>query len=81
MPSSVVSDTASKQADAEQQLEGIPDVDKEFGGHEARKQLEKKLLRKLDMRVSILIVIYILNYVSVASLLHLVTHLNLVSHT
>ena len=39
--------------------------DEEFGGHEARKKLEKKLLRKLDARMSILIVIYILNYVSI----------------
>ncbi|KAI0723106.1 MFS general substrate transporter [Earliella scabrosa] len=37
--------------------------DEEFGGHEARKKLEKKLLRKLDARMSILIVIYILNYI------------------
>ncbi|KAI0368084.1 MFS general substrate transporter [Pilatotrama ljubarskyi] len=39
------------------------DPDAEFGGHEARKKLERKLLRKLDLRMSILIVIYILNYV------------------
>ena len=39
------------------------DADAEFGGTEARKKLEKKLLRKLDLRMSILIVIYILNYV------------------
>lgn len=38
--------------------------DEEFGGTEARKRLEKKLLRKLDARMSILIIIYILNYVS-----------------
>ena len=37
--------------------------DEEFGGTEERKKLERKLLRKLDMRMSILIVIYILNYV------------------
>ncbi|KAI0952280.1 hypothetical protein AcV7_008143 [Taiwanofungus camphoratus] len=37
--------------------------DEQFGGHEARKRLEKKLLRKLDLRVSILIIIYILNYI------------------
>ncbi|KAL5507991.1 hypothetical protein ACEPAH_5609 [Sanghuangporus vaninii] len=37
--------------------------DAEFGGTEARKRLERKLLRKLDMRVSILIIIYILNYI------------------
>ena len=34
------------------------------GPGDARKKLEKKLLRKLDARMSILIVIYILNYVS-----------------
>lgn len=39
------------------------DIDAEFGGTEERKRLEKKLLRKLDMRMSILIIIYILNYV------------------
>ena len=41
-----------------------PDPDAEFGGTEARKNLEKGLLLKLDARMSILIVIYILNYVS-----------------
>ncbi|KZT72525.1 MFS general substrate transporter [Daedalea quercina L-15889] len=35
----------------------------EFGGAEERKKLEQKLLRKLDARLSILIVIYILNYI------------------
>lgn len=39
------------------------DVDAEFGGREARLVLERKLLRKLDMRMSILVLIYILNYV------------------
>ncbi|KAH8106014.1 MFS general substrate transporter [Cristinia sonorae] len=37
--------------------------DEEFGGTDARKLLEKKLLLKLDLRMSILIVIYILNYI------------------
>ena len=40
------------------------DYDAEFGGPEERKRLEKKLLRKIDARMSILVVIYILNYVS-----------------
>jgi hypothetical protein len=40
------------------------DPDAEFGGAEARKKLEKRLLVKLDARMSILVVIYILNYVS-----------------
>ena len=40
------------------------DPDAEFGGSEARKKLEKRLLLKLDARMSILVVIYILNYVS-----------------
>ncbi|PPR06575.1 hypothetical protein CVT24_001756 [Panaeolus cyanescens] len=39
------------------------DPDAEFGGTERRKQLEKKLLFKVDMRMSIMIVIYILNYI------------------
>ncbi|KAK7049568.1 hypothetical protein VNI00_005599 [Paramarasmius palmivorus] len=40
-----------------------PDINAEYGGLEARKALEKKLLRKIDLRMSILIVIYILNYI------------------
>lgn len=39
------------------------DGNAEFGGDEGRKSLEKKLLWKLDLRMSILIIIYILNYV------------------
>lgn len=35
----------------------------DFGGPEARRELEKKLLWKLDKRMSILILIYILNFV------------------
>lgn len=42
----------------------VRDYDTLFGGPEERKRLEKKLLRKVDTRMSILIVIYILNYVS-----------------
>ncbi|KIK65313.1 hypothetical protein GYMLUDRAFT_239857 [Collybiopsis luxurians FD-317 M1] len=34
-----------------------------FGGTEARKKLERSLLRKLDTRMTILILIYILNYI------------------
>jgi len=37
--------------------------DAEFGGPEARKKLEKRFLLKLDLRMSIMVVIYILNYV------------------
>ncbi len=39
------------------------DPDAKYGGHEARLKLEKKLLLKVDIRMSILIFIYILNYV------------------
>ena len=39
-------------------------LDAEFGGRESRQRLERKLLRKIDARMSILVVIYILNYVS-----------------
>ncbi|VDC06986.1 unnamed protein product [Peniophora sp. CBMAI 1063] len=38
-------------------------VDEEFGGTDARRKLERRLLLKLDLRMSIMIVIYILNYV------------------
>lgn len=41
----------------------LRNVDAEFGGTEERKRMEKKLLRKLDARMSIMVVIYILNYV------------------
>ena len=44
-----------------------PDTEAEFGGREARVGLERKLLRKLDMRMSILILIYIPNYVRLVS--------------
>ncbi|KAL5527650.1 hypothetical protein ACEPAG_6451 [Sanghuangporus baumii] len=37
--------------------------DAEFGGTEARKRLERRLILKLDLRMSVLIVIYILNYI------------------
>lgn len=43
------------------------DKDAEFGGPEARKKLERKFLLKLDLRMSILVVIYILNYVGIVS--------------
>ncbi|KAF9055118.1 MFS general substrate transporter [Hymenopellis radicata] len=39
------------------------DSDIAFGGSEARKRLEIRLLRKLDRRMSILVLIYILNYI------------------
>ncbi|THH13282.1 hypothetical protein EW146_g6915 [Bondarzewia mesenterica] len=39
------------------------ELDAEFGGPEARKRLERQLLWKLDMRMSILVFIYILNYI------------------
>lgn len=37
------------------------DIDSEFGGAEERKKMEKKLVRKIDARMSILVVIWILN--------------------
>lgn len=40
-----------------------PYADEEFGGTEERIRIERKLLWKLDCRMSIMIVIYILNYV------------------
>ena len=43
---------------------GGDERDEDFGGPEARCQLERRLLWKLDARMSILVIIYILNYVS-----------------
>lgn len=51
---------------AESSSPDVCDHDEAFGDPEERKQLEKKLLRKIDARMSILIVIYILNYVSLS---------------
>ncbi|EIN10908.1 MFS general substrate transporter [Punctularia strigosozonata HHB-11173 SS5] len=56
--------TADALENARQESERVDlNDDAEFGGTEERKKLEKKLLRKLDLRMSILIVIYILNYI------------------
>ncbi|KAH8113243.1 MFS general substrate transporter [Phellopilus nigrolimitatus] len=41
----------------------VEEYDAEFGGYEERRRLERKLLWKLDCRLSIMLVIYILNYV------------------
>lgn len=41
--------------------------DTAFGGPVARKALEKRLLLKIDLRMTILILIYILNFVSTNS--------------
>ncbi|KIP07682.1 hypothetical protein PHLGIDRAFT_19109 [Phlebiopsis gigantea 11061_1 CR5-6] len=56
----------SKAEDAEigfSKGKGISGTDEDFGGAEERKKMERKLLLKLDARMSILIVIYILNYI------------------
>lgn len=40
------------------------DLDNEFGGPIIRRELEKRLVWKVDKRMSILVLIYVLNYVS-----------------
>lgn len=50
-------------------------LDAEFGGTEARRLLEKRLLRKLDLRMGILVFIYILNYVRLSLNLKLTINL------
>ena len=40
------------------------DGDAEFGGPEERKRMEKKLIRRLDMRLALIVVLYLLNYVN-----------------
>ena len=45
-------------------IQAIEDSDdEEFGGTEMRMELEQRLLLKLDTRMSVLVLIYILNYV------------------
>lgn len=65
-------DTSLDVDERHEDVEELVEDDAEFGGTEARKKLERKLLWKVDLRMSILIVIYILNYVrrSVGSWLH-----------
>ncbi|KAI9447954.1 MFS general substrate transporter [Lactarius indigo] len=64
MPSSIKSAKVSVDQFGEEQFVDVSlDIDAEFGGKEARLKLERKLLRKLDTRMSILILIYILNYI------------------
>ena len=53
----------TKEQDLESPVDKKYDEDEEFVGHDARRHLERNLVRKLDFRMSILIVIYILNYV------------------
>lgn len=55
-----------EKAGTQVDIEEDPDI--EFGGREVRKGLERKLLRKLDLRMSIMVVIYILNYVRISVL-------------
>lgn len=43
---------------------GSDDFISEVEDPESRKVLERKLVRKIDLRISILVVIYILNFVS-----------------
>ena len=60
--------SSSYQAQDEIDINGYPessaeDGDRAFGGHQARKDLEKRVLRKIDIRMSMLVLIYILCYV------------------
>lgn len=58
--------TVEKVEDLESVQVAEEDPDAEFGGAEARRKLERKLLLKLDARMFILVIIYILNYVSIS---------------
>jgi hypothetical protein len=65
MSISQYSDSASLPPSKEYYVD-LEDIDPgaEFGCLAARKQLERKLLRKLDLRFSILVLIHFLNCVS-----------------
>lgn len=62
--SAICIDSKSPESKLQEDVSTFNDPDDEFGGKEARKALERKLLWKLDLRMSILVVIYILNYVN-----------------
>ncbi|KAH9979384.1 MFS general substrate transporter [Lactifluus volemus] len=56
---------AGEESNAEERAQALPsDVEAEFGGRQARLKLEEKFLRKLDMRMSVLVLLYILNYLT-----------------
>ena len=42
----------------------VIELDTEFGSVEERKKIERKLVFKLDCRMTILVIIFLLNYVS-----------------
>ena len=67
MANKVVSDDKTSIEIVSPELESRVEVteDEEFGGTEERKRMERKLLWRLDCRMSSLIVLYILNYVCV----------------
>ena len=44
--------------------------DSSFGGSHKRRELEKRLLRKLDMRVAFLVIVFITNFVSLKTLVY-----------
>lgn len=78
MPSSSHSTTekdAEKVYDPRRYDPNAEDPDAEFGGTEARIALEKKLVWKVDLRMSIMVVIYILNYVRVLRSCHHISSL------
>ena len=59
----MASSTHSTRKVPEEDTVNVDDPDAEFGGIEGRRHLERRLLWKIDLRMSILVVIYILNYV------------------
>jgi hypothetical protein len=63
--------SSEKEYRESQDFKETPDPDAPYGGREARLALERKLLWKLDLRMSIMVFIYILNYVFAPCLLML----------
>lgn len=76
MVSSVKLSETIKESDAGSSIEKRDlDLSADAEDPESRKFLERKLLRKLDLRISVLVVIYILNYVCIHFFLRLTSHL------
>lgn len=58
-------DESETNSDLEQYYTDIDHPeDDAFGGPERRRQIEKKLLRKLDLRVCFLVLVHVMNYVT-----------------
>ena len=58
-----ISHDTEKQPSFSASEASVDTVDAEFGGTEERKRMEKKLVRMLDIRLTVIVTLYLLNFV------------------